>query len=313
MLAAAAPEIVVVLTPNYLHRSMTLAALEHGAHVICEKPLALNASEAREMLEMATHLQRRHLTFFTYRGLAATCWVKQLIGQGYLGRVHHANASYLHGSWLDPQRPASWKTQKATAGFGVLADLAAHVIDLLQWWLQPIGRVAASLQISIDQRPGPMGKPTPVETDDAAALVVEFRNGGQGLIQVSRIAPVRHNYLRVELYGSEGVLVLDYEASMAYVGRVTGARNGEQDLQPLEIPTGLARGLRGAGAFPELHARLTDGFFTEEEEGYPTFADGLAVQQVIDAAGRSAETGRWESVESGSSDPKITEQSGSGG
>ncbi len=295
MLAQVQPDVVVVLTPNFQHRPMALAALEAEAHVICEKPLALNVAEAKEMLAKAEGLARRHMTFFTYRGLAATSWIKRLLDQGYLGRLHHASASYLHGSWLDPKRPANWKTSRVEAGSGVLADLGAHVIDLLRWWFGEFSRVSGSLQTFIRERPDRFGKLVPVETDDAAALVAEFAGGGQTTVQLSRVSPERHNYMRIELYGSEGTLVLEYEQALAHLGRVSGARRGEGGVRLLPIPADLAEGLEGQDTFPALHARVVKGFFSGES-GYPTFADGLGTQRVIDAVLRSAERRTWEAV-----------------
>ncbi len=300
MLAEARPEVVIVLTPNHTHAPLTLAALEAGAHVICEKPLALSTAEAEAMLARAEALGRRHSTFFTYRGMAGPRYVHRLVTEGYLGRLHHCQVTYLHESWLNPQRPASWKTRLAEAGTGVLGDLGAHVIDLLQWWFGPMRRVAGSLQTMIPARPGPGGAPQPVETDDAAAFTAEFAAGGQATVQLSRVAPGRHNYQRFELYGERGVLVYEYDEPLAYVGRVSGAPAFQGAPAPLPIPADLAAGLHGHEAFPALFRALTDPFFASlagaGPSPAPSFVEGVAAQRVIDAVARSAASGRWETV-----------------
>jgi len=300
LLAEVRPEVVMVLTPNYEHAPMTLAALEAGAHVICEKPLALNVAEAEQVLARAEALGRRHLTFLTYRGMPAPRFVKQLIEQGWLGRLHHAQASYLHGSWLDPNRPATWKTTRAQGGSGVLGDLGAHVIDLLQWWFGPMARVAGSLQTFIHERPRADGRRARVETDDAAAFVAEFAQSGQATVQLSRVAPGRHNYQRMELYGSKGVLVYEYDEPMAHVGRVSGAEGAHGEPQSLPIPPEMSAGFAGPETFPAVHRALIDPFLASLRTAGPTpapsFADGLATQRVIDAVARSAESGQWEIV-----------------
>lgn len=295
MLLDVKPDVVLVLTPNYRHYPMTVASFESGAHVICEKPLAMSAEEAANMLALAERLDRRHMTFYTYRGLGGAGLIKRLVEEGYLGELHHVSVSYLHGSWLDPNSPASWKTDREKAGSGVLGDLSSHAIDLLQWWFGPLVRVIASLQTFIPQRPSASELMLPVTTDDSAALLGEFPNGAQTLIQVSRVAAERHNYMRIEMYGREGALVLDYEEELAYLGRVSGARAGEGELHPLPIPDELVKELGGSDKFPALHARMTDGFF-RGEEGYPTFKDGLKVQYVLDAAIQSSATGCWEAI-----------------
>jgi predicted dehydrogenase len=294
------PEVVVISTPNHVHAQMTLAALDAGAHVICEKPLALTSADARRMLETAERRGRRHMTFLTYRGMAAPRHVKHLLDSGYLGRLHHAQVAYLHGSWLDARRPASWKTTLAEGGSGVLGDLGSHVIDMLHWWFGPIAATVGTPATFITERPRSDGSPTPVETDDATAFVLEFAAGGHATVQLSRVAPQRHNYQRIELYGSGGTLIYEYEQSLAFVGRVSGARAGAGDPQELPIPLALRDGLQGEDTFPALFRGLTDPFFASLREPGPTpapsFADGLAVQEVIDAVARSFGSRRWEAV-----------------
>lgn len=290
MLEQAQPDLVVILTPNHLHHPLALQALDAGAHVICEKPLALNAGQATEMLRRAQDSQRRHLTFFTYRGLLGARQVKHLLEAGFLGQLYHLDMSYLHGSWLDPRRPASWKTHREEAGAGVLADLGAHVIDLLHWWCGAITRVAGSLQVFIERRPGAEGIMEQVTTDDAAAFLAEFASGGQAQVQLSRVAPTRHNFLQARLYGAEGTLVMTYEHALEAPGHLLGAHAHEAHLRPLEIASGPED-----DTFPAVHARLTGGFFSGQGD-YPTFADGLAAQRVIDAVARAAQNGRWETV-----------------
>lgn len=300
MLAEARPEVVLLLVPNYQHHPMTRAALDAGAHVICEKPLALTAAEAGEMLAHAERLQRRHLTFLTYRAMPGPRFIKQLIEQGYLGQLHHAQAAYLHASWLNPERPASWKTSKATSGSGVLHDLGPHVLDMLQWWLGPVARAAGSLQTFIHERPRADGTRAKVETDDALACMLEFAAGGQATVQLSRVAPGRHNYQRIELYGSRGVLVYEYEQELAHVGRISGAAAHSGEVQNIPIPPEMAAGFAGPETFPAIFNELTRGFFASVRNSgpssAPSFVEGLAVQKVIDAVLRSAENGRWEAV-----------------
>lgn len=298
MLAEAKPEAVIVSTPNHLHAPMTLAALKAGAHVICEKPLALNAAEGQAMLERAEQLGRRHMVFLTYRGLPGPRFLKQLIDSGYIGRLHHVQACYLHGSWLDPKRAASWKTTLAEGGSGVLGDLGAHVIDLLQWWLGPMARVAGSLSTFISERPDANGAMTKVETDDATAFVAGFAGGGQATVQLSRVAPERHNYQRFELYGSAGVLIYEYDQPMAHVGRVSGARAGEGDVKEIAIPAELSDGFHGQNTFDKVWGALTDPFFASLRSvgpvPSPNFSDGLSVQKVIEAVARSVRSECWE-------------------
>lgn len=299
MLRLIQPEVVVITTANHQHEAMAVAALRAGAHVICEKPLAVRARDAQAMLAEAEARHRRHLTFFTYRGMPGPRHLKGLIAGGYLGRLHHVHASYLRDSWLSASRPASWKTLRSEAGSGVLGDLGVHVIDMLQWFFGPVQRAAASLQVHVPLRAGPDGAGARVETDDAAALVLEFSASGQATVQVSRVAAGRRNYQRLELHGSDGILVYEFDPPAGFVGRVWGARGGSRDLEPLPLPAVLALGFDSDQDFPAVYRALTASFFRGVfNPGAPqpeaSFAAGLAAQRVVDAALRSAQTGRWE-------------------
>jgi predicted dehydrogenase len=296
LLSDVQPQVVVVVTPNHEHAPMTKAALEAGAHVICEKPLALTVTEAESILKLAERLKRRHFTFFTYRGMSAPRYVKHLIESDYLGALYHAQACYLHGSWLNPERLASWKTTLAQGGSGVLGDLGSHV----KWWFGPAVRAVGTLSTFITERPGADGVRAQVETDDAAAFTLEFGNRGQATVQLSRVAAHRHNYQRFELYGSKGMLVYDYDQHLAHIGRVSGARVGEGEPKELSLPTELTEGLRGLDTLLALYRALTDPFFASLKAEVPTpgpnFADGLAVQKVIEAVQRSVQSGAWQQV-----------------
>jgi predicted dehydrogenase len=93
---------VVLATPNALHRPQALAAIAAGRHVVCERPLALDAAQAREMAARAGEAARATLTFFTHRAVGAAAHVKRLVDAGFLGRPLYVSAEYFTGSQLRP-------------------------------------------------------------------------------------------------------------------------------------------------------------------------------------------------------------------
>lgn len=296
MIARGRLDLVVIVTPNFLHHPVAMAALDAGLHVICEKPLALDAGQARQMAAAAEARQLKTLTFFTHRALAAAAQIKQLVDEGFLGTPLHVNASYFTASHLKPGKPASWRMRRVEAGTGVLGDIGSHLVDLVRWWLGDFTRVAAQWQVRTRERPGGA-----VDGDEDCSFLAQLENGAQGVFQASKLVAGRSNFQRIELHGDGGSLV--YEADPGFdadwLGRVWAGRP-DGGLVPVTLPTDLTAGLeeREAGRV-EAYRRLTEPFFAAIRGGgasSPDFRDGAEVQAVLDAVAASAEQRRWMDV-----------------
>ena len=268
MLARERLDVVVIVTPNALHHPIALAALEAGAHVVCEKPLALDAGQAQEMADRAEARGLKTLTFFTHRALAAAAQVKRLVEAGFLGRLLRVDARYQSATHLQPGKPAAWRMRRAEAGTGALGDIGSHLVDLVRWWLGDVTRVAGQWQVAHPVRPGGA-----VDGDDACAFLAELACGAQGVFQASKLVAGRANFQRVELHGEQGSLV--YEAAPG-----------------VDATDNMAGRLAA-------YRRLTDPFVAAIHGGppcHPDFRDGAAVQAVLDAVAASAERGAWVEV-----------------
>jgi len=300
MLAGERLDVLTIVTPNVLHHPIALAALQAGVHVICEKPLAMDAGQARQLAALAEARRLQTLTFFTHRALAAAAHVKQLVEAGFLGRPLHLSASYLTASHLKPGKPASWRMRRAEAGTGVLGDIGSHLVDLVRWWLGDLTQVSAQWLTVTRQRPGGT-----VDGDEACAFLARLACGAQGVFQASKLVAGRANYQRVELYGDQGSLVYEADpgAEPGWTGRVLAGRPERAGLEELPLPPVLKAGLEEPDPAGRLAAyrRLTDPFFAAigsgaAGPGTPTFRDGAAVQAVLDAVAASAEGGGWVAV-----------------
>jgi predicted dehydrogenase len=299
---------VAITTPNWLHHPIALAAMDAGLDVICEKPLALNAAQAREMLARARGRNCKHLVMFDFRAMPAARRAKELIDTGFVGRVFHVIAIYQHASYLDPARPFAWRMSKAESGTGVLGDLGSHIIDLTRWWVGDFARVVGHLPIFNRERPQPhSAERVTVDADDAVSFIAEMADGAQAVFHASKMAVGRGNAIRIEVYGSEGALVLDADPGgrSNWIGSLYGARRGEKVFGELEIASRLSAGFETSDHTHSLGSAfrvMTDPFFAAIRSGADAadvpsnFADGLAAQQVIDAVARSAENGKWEQV-----------------
>lgn len=286
---------VVIATPDDLHHTMTLAALEAGLHVLCEKPMALNTSDAHEMLQKAEEVGVKNMVMFTNRWHPHYKYLKQLLDAGYIGRPYHAHFSYL-GDYARSD-DYQWRFDGRRAN-GILGDLGAHMIDLAHWWVGDIVRVSAFLHNYVD-RSGPNGD-IAVHTNDYAALNVAFANGAGATIEVSAVAhQAERGLLGVyRLYGENGSLELTHTASGP---TLRGARSDQTAFETLEPPAEWLAGL-------DLSQNL-DAFFKQSagaryfvdaiKNDLPIDADfraGLRAQHVIDGAIRSQQTGSWQSV-----------------
>ena len=291
---------VVVATPDDLHYEMTMKALDVGLHVLCEKPLALNAGHAKEMFEKAEAQQLKHMTLFTWRWQPHFLFLKELLDDGYIGRYFHTSFSFLGG--FGRGKDYRWRADGRRSN-GILSDLGAHMIDFARWYIGDIDKVCAQLCSFVDVD---SDNDTPlVLTNDAAILLLQMANGAQVTIEVSAVAELgdRGTTIAARFYGELGTL----EADQIFFGpqaggHVRGITDKEESLRPLEIPKKLSEGLDLGNPFAPFskHAvgpRLFVDSIIEDKPITPNFYDGWKVQEAIDAALKSQNEKRWVKVD----------------
>ncbi|HEY3110597.1 MAG TPA: Gfo/Idh/MocA family oxidoreductase [Chloroflexota bacterium] len=284
-------DVVSVATPNVYHEEISIAALQAGKHVMCEKPLAMDYPGAVRMAEVARRSGRRTAVNFRYRWVPAARFLFDLVRAGEIGAVYHVYMNYLNGGRANPETPIRWRLSRAQAGSGVLGDLGSHMVDFAHVLAGPVRRVSAHLRTFTTERPVEGGGRAPVDVDDACTMVLEFASGAQGVINSSGCALGRGNHQRVELYGTGGAAIYEIER---------WDRGGDR------LRVCLGPGQARLGAFAEVpvppeHADSNplDPFvdfvraIREGRDGWVTFEDAVRVQEVLEAAERSAREGRW--------------------
>lgn len=290
---------VVIATPNHLHHEMALAAFAAGKHVMCEKPLAINAAEAAEMLEAANRSRRVHMTAFTYRYTPSVRYLKHLVEQGELGAIRVVRASYLMAL---STHLLGWRSSKDLAGSGVLADIGSHLIHLTQWLAGDIASVTARSRDFRNDKAS--------DVEDWIAFLAEFTGGASGTFEISRVCPgqgadITEN-MQIELYGTKGSAVFALQDPWGLRIAVGEASSDPAKLlERIEIPESF-RKLDGTPRNPhEGEKRWTYRydqafqFIQNVRKGVaepPTFEDGLRCQKVLDAALESTRTGRWVNI-----------------
>jgi predicted dehydrogenase len=205
------PEIglVDVATPNDVHREMSIALLEAGKHVACEKPLASTLAEAREMRDAAKGAGRaKTFVWFNYRRAPAIATAWQLLRERRLGRIYHVRASYLQ-SWGGPDTPLLWRFQKKHAGTGAHGDLNAHIVDLARFLVgEEVSEVHGAIERTfVEERtiPGTQKKGRS-DVDDAVLFLASFEGGATASFEATRLAGGHLNDNTIEINGAEGSL-----------------------------------------------------------------------------------------------------------
>ncbi|MCC6672446.1 MAG: Gfo/Idh/MocA family oxidoreductase [Planctomycetes bacterium] len=298
--------IVDVATPNDSHHEIAMAALAAGKHVLCEKPLAMTVAEAEAMVAAARRAGVRVGVWHNYRRCPAASLAQRLVERGELGVVRQVRATYLQDWLASADTPASWRTERRRCGSGAHGDLNAHLIDMTRFVTGlEFAEVCGMEQTFTPTRTTPDGRAVRVDVDDAFAFLARFTNGAIGTYEATRTAPGRKNWHQLEVHGATGSLLWNLE------------RMNEVQVFRYDEPAD-ARGYRTVMCMDPVHPYAAhwwpDGHVLGYEHTFvhtladfllalhdgspfaPDFADGLAVQRVLDAAARSARERHWVEV-----------------
>ena len=295
---------VIVATPTDMHRDLCLAAFDAGLHVFCEKPLAYNLVQAREMVAAARSNRLIGKIGFLFRHSPVISRMKQLVEEGYIGRVHLFESITVNHQFVDPQRPLHWKMQRSRAGGGVFVEYGSHSIDLALWFGGPISRVVAHGATLIPTRKTEKGAPAVVDVDDAASWIAEYANGGEALFRSGWASlPIGGGGARV--YGSRGSLAWQLDPTTRRSEKLLAWTIDEPaprvlfDFTP-PIDVRFDEGPYPMGLLARYNAGLVDAFINDIRTGRgsaPSFEDGLAAQRVLAAIRTSLDEQRWVDVE----------------
>lgn len=198
--------------PNDAHAAPCIAAAERGMHILCEKPLARTAAEAKAMLEAVQKAHVKHMVAFNYRFVPAIRQIRKLVDSGLLGQIYHFRAVYLQ-EWIMAHynMPMIWRLQKSVAGSGALGDLGAHIIDLGRYLVGEVKSVSGMARTFIPERPWENGTMGTVDVDDAFTALLEFENGALGTVEATRFAAGRKNGQRLEINAEKASIVFNLE------------------------------------------------------------------------------------------------------
>lgn len=311
--------VVHVTSPNALHAPQVKKLLAAGKHVVCEKPLALSAGDAQELLELAEKSGLVHATCFNTRFYPMVHQARSKVSAGDVGKPRYVKASY-HQDWLTLETDWNWRLDPSEAGdLRAVADIGSHLIDQIAFVSGlEVESVMADLHTLVPVRKRPMGQ---VETfksdnsstreevvmtsDDAAGILIRYIGGARGTLSISQVSAGRKNSLQWEISGSTSALAFDSEnPELLWIGH-----RGQANEQFLKDPGLLSPYAASQSFYPGGHVEgfgetfraLFEKVYADIESDsrsglYPTFLDGMKSLKVTEAIAQSSLENRWITV-----------------
>jgi predicted dehydrogenase len=285
-----------ITSPNALHFEQATAALEAGISVVCEKPLATNAHDAKQLADLAARSTAVASVPFVYRFHPMVRQARAHVQEGKLGRLLTVRGQYLQ-DWMHTVSDNDWRVEPALGGPSrAFADIGSHLVDLLEFIAgEKIVRLNATTSIAHTHRGA-----VAVDTEDAAALIVQMASGAIGTLMVSQVNAGRKNALTIELSGEKSALEFQQEKpEELWIGKPEissvlsrQAADLSADAARLSVvPAGHPMGY--LDAFAAFVADTYAAIAGKAPEGLPVFADGARACQLTDAVLESARTGEW--------------------
>ncbi len=300
-------DLVSIAAPNSLHHEIAIEAAKHGKHVLCEKPLANNLAEAKEMLEAVSKAGVKHCCGYTYRFTPSLGLARQLIQEGRIGRIYHVFVRYAQDWITDPNFAMVWRFDKKIAGSGPLGDLSAHSVDATRFVTGlKFKEVTGNLQTLIRERPvdgnNPSGPKGTVTVDDVAQFLVNFEGGAVGCFESTRLATGRKNYNTIEVNGEKGSIFWNFEDQNYLLFFDNTQSPKEAGFRKINVTHDVHP--YNGGWWPQGHGiGYADSFVIEVAEFIrsivddtafsPSFEDGVKCQEVLEAVSQSAEQRGW--------------------
>jgi len=273
---------------------MSLAALDAGAHVLCEKPTAMDAGEAKAMRDRAAELGRVTMMGHELRFNPNRRRIAELVASGAIGEIRHAHIANVTPGWADPAgRPKGDWWSLSERGGGRLGANGSHQTDLLRWWFGEVtavmGRAVTMVPDRVDKA---TGEPWTATADDLVHMVLELERAPIADVFLSGVA--RHNMDNVtQIYGSEGTILLSNADEKLLLGKPGGPFEDVSVADPNTSLPGVGKGIWNVSfvaLMQELCGAIGEGRAVREGA---TFEDGLRNQRVLDAVKRSTTERRW--------------------
>jgi predicted dehydrogenase len=288
-------DLVSVATPVDLHHPMTLAALDRGRHVLCEKPTALHRFQAAEMRDRAVAVGKVGAINHEFRFFPARACAVELVRRGDIGEPRRGEILGRYPLWPRPEsRPMTWLADRSRGG-GILGALGSHHTDCLRTFFGEPKSALATVRVQQPRR-----GPTPTDTregvataDDACTVQYTFASGATAIVDLDATTPYR--FERFEIHGSEATLRWDETGYRLW--RIVSGRDPEEVDIPAEM---RLEPQQGEPALVAPFSKMVDRIHRAlrgETPMKPDLDDAVAVQSALDAARRSSDAGATVAVD----------------
>jgi predicted dehydrogenase len=303
LVADPAVDLVDITVPNALHRPIALAAIEAGKPVYCEKPLAPNALEAKQMADAAERKGVKTAVGFNYLKNPMVALAREIVASGEIGEVVSFRGIHAEDYMTDPHAPFTWRLDP-TGGHGVVADLGSHIISIARYVVGPIETVAGQIATVTRARPVAPGakEMRAVEVDDEARALVTFASGATGSLEASWVAAGRKMTLAFEVTGSKGTVAVDHERLNELKLYTTGQPKGREGFKTIlagpehafykEFCPAPGHQL-GFNDIKTIEVRALMMALAGGPKFMPDFREAYEIQRVVDAIVQSAREKRW--------------------
>jgi predicted dehydrogenase len=296
-------DVIDVVTGNAAHWPVTLAALQAGKHVLCEKPVHHDYRMVEQAADLAESKGLKTKLGFTFRYAPATQYAASLIGDGFIGEPYMMNVYEQNSQWLDPQTPLRQMPPTSTDEIAVssIEGYGAPVIDIMHWWMDsPLQSVVGTMRNFVPSRViRDTGEMTRVNIDDGDMWIAEFGGGRLASVQSSFVTVGNYPGIEVRIYGSEGAIIVRLVEEFGICQTIKTATKGEVEFIEREIPQEFfPTGGDSKEPWPFLfYSNLLKDFITEIVEGGPAnqgnFRQGALVQQTINAFEQAHRRRAW--------------------
>lgn len=283
---------ITIASANVVHAEQATAALRHGKHVFCEKPLAMDAAQAREMAAAARESGRVHQVAFTFRYNYGLRELRRRLAAGDIGTPFFARIQYDRWDGLTDGWRTSWREKKKFAGAGMLFDLGSHLFDITRHVLSPIDSVIGYTHVVSREAPDKdTGEMIRVETDDMVNAWIRHEDGLRGQFFISRVTPPFAQLGYLEIVGEQGALKA--ALSRGGVDFLKASKPASPEWVDLPLPD------EAADKVPHALGLMMRSFVEACLRGSidrdldADFDDGLAAQLAMSALLDSQEADRW--------------------
>jgi predicted dehydrogenase len=306
LIADPAVDLVDITAPNALHKPIALAAIAAGKPVYCEKPLAPNAAEAKEMVDAAEKAGVKTFVGFNYLKNPMVALAREIVESGEIGEVVSFRGIHAEDYMTDPDAPFTWRLDPS-GGHGVAADLGSHIVSIARYLVGPIESLVGQIKTVTGERPVAPGakEKRKVEVDDQARALIRFASGATGSLEASWVAAGRKMTLAFEVTGTKGTIAVDHERMNELDLYVTGQPSGREGFKRIlagpshpfyrEFVPAPGHQL-GFNDIKTIEVRAMVMALAGGPPFSPDFREAWQIQRVVDAIVQSAQERRWVDV-----------------